>query len=131
MCSSDLMALTADHLIVIGRGRLIANASVDEFVSRHSRNLVRVRSPQAAELADLVSSPEVSVTSPGGGVLEIEGLTSEQIGAEAAAHNVVLYELTPVQVTLEDAFIDLTQDELEFKTQRLADEASDNEGVAA
>jgi ABC-2 type transport system ATP-binding protein len=125
------MALTADHLIVIGRGRLIANASVDEFVNRHSRNLVRVRSPDATTLTDLVRSPDVTVTSTGNGVLEIEGLTSEQIGAEAAAHGLVLYELTPVQVTLEDAFIDLTQDELEFKTHRLADEAPDDAGVPA
>ena len=56
------MALTADHLIVIGRGRLIADITVDEFIRRHSRHLVRVRSPQAARLAELVASPFVSVT---------------------------------------------------------------------
>jgi ABC-2 type transport system ATP-binding protein len=110
------MALTADHLIVIGRGRLIADASVDEFVRRHSRNLVRVRSPQAGELADVVRSPDVSVTAVEPSVIEIEGLTAEQIGTEAAGRGFVLYELTPVSVTLEDAFMDITQDEVEFKT---------------
>ncbi len=112
------MSLTADHLIVIGRGRLIADATVDEFVRRHSRNLVRVRSPQADELADVVRSPDVSVTAVEPSVIEIEGLTAEQIGTEAAARSFVLYELTPVSVTLEDAFMDITQDEVEFKTHR-------------
>ena len=112
------MALTADHLIVIGRGRLIADASVEEFVRRHSRNLVRVRSPQAGELADVVRAPDVGVTALEPTVIEIEGLTAEQIGTEAAARGFVLYELTPVSVTLEDAFMDITQDEVEFKTHR-------------
>jgi ABC-2 type transport system ATP-binding protein len=112
------MSLTADHLIVIGRGRLIADATVDEFVRRHSRNLVRVRSPQAVELADVVRSPDVSVTAVEPSVIEIEGLTAEQIGTEAAGRGFVLYELTPVSVTLEDAFMDITQDEVEFKTHR-------------
>jgi ABC-2 type transport system ATP-binding protein len=112
------MALTADHLIVIGRGRLIADESVDAFVRRHSRNLVRVRSPQASELAELLRSPDVTVQPVEPGLLEVEGLTSEQIGVEAAAQGYVLHELTPVRVTLEDAFIDLTQDEVEFRTHR-------------
>ena len=112
------MSLTADHLIVIGRGKLIADSTVADFVRRHSRNVVRVRSPQAAELAELVSSPDVAVDAVEPGLLEIEGLTAEQIGTEAAARGFVLYELTPQQVTLEDAFIGLTQDEVEFKTHR-------------
>jgi ABC-2 type transport system ATP-binding protein len=111
------MSLIADHLIVIGRGRKIADASAEEFVHRHSRNVVRVRSPQAAELAELVAAPDVTVELIDPGLIEIEGLTAEQIGTEAAARNYVLYELTPQHVTLEDAFMDLTQDEVEFKTQ--------------
>ncbi len=78
------MALTADHLIVIGRGRLIADIGVEEFVRRHSRHVVRVRSPQAARLAEQVASPFVSVEALGRGLIEIEGLTAEQIGQEAA-----------------------------------------------
>ena len=123
------MSLTADHLIVIGRGKLIADATVADFVRRHSRNVVRVRSPQAAELAALVSSPDVAVDAVEPGLLEIEGLTAEQIGTEAAARGFVLYELTPQQVTLEDAFIGLTQDEVEFKTHRPPEAEPEHEEV--
>jgi ABC-2 type transport system ATP-binding protein len=125
------MSLTADHLIVIGRGRLIADTSVDEFVRRHSRNLVRVRSPQAAELAELVTAPDVAVETIEPGLLEIEGLTAEQIGTDAAARGYVLYELTPVHVTLEDAFMDLTQDEVEFKTHGSSGATHEQEEVPA
>ena len=125
------MSLTADHLIVIGRGRLIADTSVDEFVRRHSRNLVRVRSPQAAELAELVAAPDVAVETIEPGLLEIEGLTAEQIGTDAAARGYVLYELTPVHVTLEDAFMDLTQDEVEFKTHGSSGATHEQEEVPA
>src|SRR5213079_2154467 len=71
------MALTADHLIVIGRGRLIADLSVDEFVRRASGERVLVRTPQAARLRDLVLGPQVSVASSESGVLEVEGLTAQ------------------------------------------------------
>ncbi|HUZ80987.1 MAG TPA: ATP-binding cassette domain-containing protein [Gaiellaceae bacterium] len=109
------MALTADHLIVIGRGRLIADVAVDEFIRRHSRHVVRVRSPQAAELADLVAGPFVSVGAIDPGVIEIEGLTAEQIGNEAAANGFVLHELTPQTASLEEAFMNLTRDEVEYQ----------------
>jgi ABC-2 type transport system ATP-binding protein len=125
------MALTADHLIVIGKGKLIADTSVDEFVRRHSRNLVRVRSPQAAELAELVAAPDVAVETIEPGLLEIEGLTAEQIGTDAAARGYVLYELTPLHVTLEDAFMDMTQDEVEFKTHRPSGPTHEQEEVPA
>ena len=110
------MALTADHLIVIGRGRLIADMAVDEFVRKASGMRVRVASPQATLLRDLVAGPQVTVTSSGPSVLEVEGLTAEQVGEIAAAHDVVLHELTPVQASLEEAFMELTRDEVEFKT---------------
>src|SRR2546423_15547467 len=84
------MSLTADHLIVIGRGKLIADATVADFVRRHSRNVVRVRSPQAAELAELVSSPDVAVDAVERGLLELEGLTAEHLATEAAARGLVL-----------------------------------------
>ncbi|MDX6410850.1 MAG: type transport system ATP-binding protein [Gaiellaceae bacterium] len=108
------MALTADHLIVIGRGRLIADVSVEEFIRRHSKHVVVVRSPQAAELAEVIAGPNVSIKPVEHGAFEIEGLTAEQIGTEAAAHAIVLYELAPQQASLEDAFMDLTRDEVEF-----------------
>src|SRR6266853_3437002 len=73
------MSMTADHLIVIGRGRLIADLAVDEFVRRASKKVVRVRTPQAAQLRDLLTSPDVTVTGAEG-LLEVSGLTAEQIG---------------------------------------------------
>jgi ABC-2 type transport system ATP-binding protein len=117
--SSHLMseiAVTADHLIVIGRGRLLADASVEEVVHRASGNLVRVRSPQAARLAELLRRPDVTITSLDSARLEISGLTAEQVGEVAAKHGVVLHELTPLQASLEQAFMELTRDELEFAT---------------
>jgi ABC-2 type transport system ATP-binding protein len=109
------MALTADHLIVIGRGRLIADTSVDEFVRRASGSIVRVRSPQATRLRELVLGNGVTVASEEAGVLEIAGLTAEQIGETAAANGIVLHELTPLQASLEEAFMELTRGDVEFK----------------
>jgi len=109
------MSVTADHLIVIGRGRLIADLGVEEFVRQASGKLVRVRSPQAARLRELVLGPDVSVAGDERGVLEISGLTAERVGEIAAANRIVLHELTPVQVSLEEAFMDLTRDEVEYK----------------
>ena len=109
------MSLTADHLIVIGRGRLIADLSVEQFLKQSSKNLVRVRSPQASELRELVLGPAVAVSSDEPGVLEIDGLTSEQIGELAAAHGIVLHELVQHQASLEEAFMDLTRGELEYQ----------------
>jgi ABC-2 type transport system ATP-binding protein len=110
------MALTADHLIVIGRGRLIADTSVDDFIRRASGATVRVRSPQATRLRELALGPDVTVESSAAGVLEVTGLTAEQIGDLAAANGITLHELTTQQASLEDAFMELTRDEVEFKT---------------
>jgi ABC-2 type transport system ATP-binding protein len=110
------MALTADHLIVIGRGRLIVDASVDEVVAGASKKLVRVRSPQAAQLQSILSrTTGVTFVDVEPGLLEVNGLSAEEIGEAAAAHGVVLHELTPHQASLEEAFMDLTRGELEFK----------------
>ncbi|HET8605629.1 MAG TPA: ATP-binding cassette domain-containing protein [Gaiellaceae bacterium] len=109
------MALTAEHLIVVGRGRLIADTSVDEFVRGASKNVVRVRSPQAVRLAELVAGPDVTVSPVENGLLEIHGLSAEQIGDFALEHRIVLHELTPQQASLEEAFMDLTREDVEFK----------------
>ena len=111
------MALTAEHLIVIGRGRLISDTSVDEFVRRASGAGVRVRSPQAEKLRELVLGPSVTVKSEEPGVLEIGGATPEQIGELAAANGIVLHELSPMQASLEEAFMELTRDDVEFKAE--------------
>jgi len=109
------MSLTADHLIIIGRGRVIADMSVHDFVRQASQNVVRVRSPQADRLSELVRGPGVTVTAQEPGVIEVAGLTSEQVGEQAAQHGVVLHELTPVHASLEEAFMELTREEVEFK----------------
>jgi ABC-2 type transport system ATP-binding protein len=110
------MSLTADHLIVIGRGRLIADLSVDEFVRRASKRLVRVRTPDPTGLAGAVAGPDVAVTADGDGALEVSGITAEQVGEAAAAAGVVLHELTPIQASLEEAFMELTREDVEFRT---------------
>jgi ABC-2 type transport system ATP-binding protein len=110
------MALTADHLIVIGRGRLIADLSVDEFVRKASKNIVRVRSPQASQLRDLIVGPDVVVETVEPGVLEVVGLSAEQIGDAAAERGFAIHELTLQQASLEEAFMDLTRDDVEFNT---------------
>jgi ABC-2 type transport system ATP-binding protein len=113
------MALTADHLIVIGRGRKIADMSTEEFIRQASGNLVHVRSPQAAELEAQLAGPDVTVTALAQGLLEVRGLTAAQIGAAAAANQLVLHELTPQQASLEEAFMTLTREEVEFKAAEL------------
>jgi ABC-2 type transport system ATP-binding protein len=116
------MALTADHLIVIGRGRKIADMSTEEFIRQASGGLVLVRTPQAAELEALLSGPDVTVTAAGPGLLEVRGLTAVQIGEAAAANQLVLHELTPQQASLEEAFMTLTRDDVEFKAAELEPE---------
>ena len=105
------MAVTADHLIIIGRGRAIRDIGLSEFVDESSRNMVRVRSPQAVQLRDAILGPDVRVSSHEPSVLEIDGLTAEQVGDAAATHGFVLHELVPERVSLEEAFMDLTREE--------------------
>ncbi|HEY3611007.1 MAG TPA: ABC transporter ATP-binding protein [Pseudonocardiaceae bacterium] len=109
------MALTAEHLIVIGRGRLIADLSVRDFTELASRKVVRVRTPEAGRLRDLLVGVDVSVTSLEPDVLEVAGLNSEAIGRAACTAAIPLIELTPVQASLEEAFMELTQDAVEFR----------------
>jgi ABC-2 type transport system ATP-binding protein len=114
------MALTADQLIIVGRGRLIADVSVAEF-TRASRHSVRVRSPQASVLRDALAGPEVTVSTPALDVLEIDGLDSETVGRIAAEHGVMLFELVPHTASLEEAFMELTSDDVEFRATEAAD----------
>ena len=109
------MALTADHLLVVGRGRLIADTGVDEFLRHASGNVVRVRSPQADALAAQLTSPGVTVVAVEPGLLEVTGMSAPQIGEAAAGRGIVLHELMPQQVSLEEAFMDLTRDDVEFR----------------
>jgi ABC-2 type transport system ATP-binding protein len=108
------MSLTADHLIVVGRGELIADVDVAEFVAMASTNIVRVRTPQAAELRDHLLGPDVTVTGPEPGVLEVQGLTAEQIGDLAYERRIRLHELVVQKASLEEAFMEMTRDSVEF-----------------
>jgi ABC-2 type transport system ATP-binding protein len=116
------MSLTADHLIVIGRGRKIADTSTAEFLEAASGNVSRVRSPNATELARLLVGPDVTVEALEPGYLEVHGLTAAEIGDAAAANGLALHELTPQHASLEEAFMNLTREELEFKAADLGRE---------
>jgi len=108
------MALTADHLIIVGRGRLIADAPIAELTSASSHG-VRVRSPDAELLRAILTSPGVSISRTEPDVLEISGLESDTIGRIAADHSIVLYELVPLNASLEEAFMDLTREDVEYR----------------
>ncbi|GHJ17216.1 ABC transporter ATP-binding protein [Micromonospora sp. AKA38] len=108
------MAQTAEHLIVVGRGRLIADVSLAEFTRRASRGTVRVRSPQATALRDLLAGPDVTITGGEPGVLDVSGLRPEAIGDRAAAAGLTLHELTPTEASLEEAFMTMTRDAVEY-----------------
>ena len=110
------MSLTADHIIVLGRGRVIADAPVADIISAATRSTVRVRSPHSAHLATLFAQPDVTVTNIEHDVLEIAGVTASEIGDQAARAGIVLHELTPVSASLEEAYMELTQDEVEYRT---------------
>jgi ABC-2 type transport system ATP-binding protein len=122
--SSHLMseiAQTATHLIVIGRGRLIADTGVAEFIARAAPPAVRVRSSDQHALAGLLRSPGVTVTTTAdGGALAVSGVAAAQIGAVAAGAGITVLELATEQASLEDAFVDLTNDAVEFRAARPA-----------
>ncbi|MFF2407122.1 ABC transporter ATP-binding protein [Streptomyces sp. NPDC058092] len=111
------MAVTAERLVVIGKGRLLADSSMDEFVRSAGGKGVEVVTDDADRLYDLLAVPGVTVTAgPGAGRLFIEGLDSRNIGRVAAAHDIALVELTPRGSSLEEAFMELTRDSAEYVT---------------
>src|SRR5262249_12281000 len=115
--SSHLMseiAQTATRLIVIGKGRLIADTSVAGFIASAAPASVRVRSSDQQALAGLLRSPGVTVTPADDGALAVSGVPAAPIGAAAAA-GIAMIELATEQASLEDAFVDLTQDAAEFR----------------
>jgi ABC-2 type transport system ATP-binding protein len=112
------MAQTAEHLVVIGRGRLIADTTVADIVAQASHNgAVTVRTPQASELRDALAGDGVAVTSDELEVLEVHGLTSAEVGTTAARHGIVLYELIPQKASLEQAFMSLTGGAVEYQAE--------------
>lgn len=109
------MALTADHIIVLGRGRIIADAPVAEILALATGSSVRVRTPDAARLSELLAAPEVTITrAEEPDLLQVAGLSARRIGELAADGRVILHELSPITATLEDAYLELTKDEVEY-----------------
>jgi ABC-2 type transport system ATP-binding protein len=112
------MALTAQHLIVIGRGRLIADAGVEEFIAATARDTVRVRTTDPDALASLLRAPEVTVARDQDGALTVSGLTTDRVGTIAGAAGITLLELTAQRASLEEAFIDMTGDAVEYRAPK-------------
>jgi ABC-2 type transport system ATP-binding protein len=115
--SSHLMSEmenTADHLLVIGRGKLIADCTVEEFIADNSQQITRVRTPQPDVLAKLVATAGGTVRENGDGVLLVTGLFSDQVGDLAYDNAIRIHELAPVHASLEQAFMDLTASSVQF-----------------
>lgn len=125
LLSSHLMSemqLVADHLIVIGQGRILADTSIADFIEESSGGgAVVVVSPDAGALAPLLAGDDVTLTTREPGRFEVRGLTSAQIGDIATEHRIRIHELTPVTASLESAYLELTRDSVEY-TAHPADE---------
>jgi ABC-2 type transport system ATP-binding protein len=111
------MAQTADHIIVLGRGRILADAPVQEILDGATQSSVRVRSPQIDALARAIQGADVSITGLESELVEVNGLSAAQIGEAAAQFGIVLHELSPINASLEQAYLALTQDEVEYRTE--------------
>ncbi|MFF2012831.1 ABC transporter ATP-binding protein [Streptomyces sp. NPDC058195] len=108
------MALTADHLIVIGQGKLLADTSMADFIHQNSRSYVRLRSPQPERLRDVLHGEGLIVVETSGGMLEVDGATTEALGELAARHRITLHELSGQRASLEDAFMQMTAGSVEY-----------------
>ncbi|WP_053643097.1 ABC transporter ATP-binding protein [Streptomyces sp. XY431] len=109
------MALTADHLVVIGRGRLLADAATSDFIDRHGRTRVRVRAVDPVRLAALMLRSGLDAQPSADGAWEVAGATAESVAALAAADGVVLFEIAVQQDSLEEAFMRMTADSVEYR----------------
>ncbi|MFJ6213055.1 ABC transporter ATP-binding protein [Streptomyces sp. NPDC092296] len=109
------MALTADHLVVIGRGKLLADLPMTEFIDRNSRSVVRVRTPQPEQLLDALAEQDIVPERAEDGSLEVVGGDAARIGELAAAAGVTLHELSPQRASLEQAFMQMTAESVEYQ----------------
>ncbi len=123
------MALTADHLVIIGRGRLLADTSVAEMTSGSTG--VRVRTTGARRLRELIEGAEVTVTESEPEVLTVTGRSSTEIAEVALAHGLLLSELTPLHASLEEAYLSMTRDAVEYHTTTADENASQSTRRAA
>jgi ABC-2 type transport system ATP-binding protein len=108
------MAMTAEHVVVVGRGRVIANVPVQQLIAGASRGVVSVRTPHARQLAEALSADEVTINQPGSDLLEVTGLSAAQIGQAALDAGIVLHGLAPQEASLEEAFMTMTRDAVDF-----------------
>jgi ABC-2 type transport system ATP-binding protein len=113
------MALTADHLIVVGRGKVLADCSMTEFITDHAASFVRVRSPRRGEVADLLRRQGLDVAVHDE-ELRVQGLDAAAIGELVGKNGLLLHELTLVRSSLEDAFMTLTADSVEYSAHDMA-----------
>jgi ABC-2 type transport system ATP-binding protein len=119
------MALTAQHLIVIGRGKLIADDSIERIISRAGSS-VRVRSPQHDQLTAMLASQGAAVQDDEGSLM-VTGVDAARIGDLAAAHGITLHELSPQHASLEEAFFELTEDSVDYQTMSTGSATPDRE----
>jgi ABC-2 type transport system ATP-binding protein len=117
------MALAADHLVIIGRGRLLADTPTAQFTESTTRGDVLVRSPRASELAGLLTGSGAAVTSTGDGELAVTGMDASAIGDLAAAHSISVHQLVSRQASLEQAYMDLTASSAEYRAELPGGEA--------
>jgi len=110
------MALTAERLVVIGRGTLIAETTVDEFVSRHHGDTVRIVTPTPQRFVSALARAGARPTVDTDGAIVVTGLPSSAVGALAAEQQLTLHELTPVRASLEEVFMELTSDAVEYRS---------------
>jgi ABC-2 type transport system ATP-binding protein len=115
------MAQTADHLIVIGRGRIIADAGTDEFINRHTAPSFRVRAVEQTDLAEALTQRGAVIECGSDGAMVVTGMDSAGIGGAASAHAITLIELAPIGSSLEEAYFDLTKDETDYHAGQLVD----------
>jgi ABC-2 type transport system ATP-binding protein len=110
------MALTADHVIVVGKGSLLRDQSMADFIADSAADTVRVRSPQIDELARLLGDQHATVRRQSDGAIEVEGLSSDQIGTTAAEAGLTLYELATTGASLEEAYMALTESSVDYRS---------------
>jgi ABC-2 type transport system ATP-binding protein len=124
------MALTAEHLVVIGQGRLLADDSVEAIIAMRGQNSVHVRSPHADQLARLLGARGAcprSNSTPG--ELTVSGVSTDDVGDLAAANGITIHELSLQQISLEEAFMELTHDSVQYRTTTHGSTANE-EGAA-
>ncbi|MEV6318062.1 ATP-binding cassette domain-containing protein [Streptomyces sp. NPDC051776] len=118
------MALTADHLIVIGRGKLLADTSMQNFIDSSSQSVVRIRTPEPERLRDALAASGITPAEDGVGTFEVTDVPVEWLGELALHHGILLHELSPQHASLEEAFMALTSDAAEYRTEPAARAAS-------